>query len=134
MEKLLGLPPLASEHGQYVDNLIIYVHLLMGVLFVGWMAYFVLVLIKFRKSNHPKADYTGVTSHASTWIEVLVAAIEAVLLIGVAIPLWAKASDTNKFPSEKDSTLIQIVAQQFNWNVRYPGKDGIFRPQGRCTW
>ena len=40
MEKLLGLPPLASEHGQHVDNLIIYIHWLMIVLFVGWLVYF----------------------------------------------------------------------------------------------
>jgi len=35
----------------------------------------------------------------------------------------------DKFPVEKDSTVIQIVAQQFAWNVRYPGKDGIFGRQ-----
>ena len=51
MEKLLGLPVLASEHGKDVDNLIIYVHWLMIVLFVGWIAYFVYVLIRFRKSR-----------------------------------------------------------------------------------
>lgn len=127
--QILGLPPLASQHGQYVDNLIIYVHLLMAALFIGWMAYFLLVLFKFHKSRNPKADYAGVKSHASTWIEGLVALIEGILLIGVAVPLWAKASDTTKFPSEKDSTVLQIVAQQFNWNVRYPGKDGVFGAQ-----
>ena len=31
-------PVLASEHGQSVDNLIIYVHWLMIALFVGWLA------------------------------------------------------------------------------------------------
>jgi len=33
------------------------------------------------------------------------------------------------FPAEKDATVIQIVAQQFDWNVRYPGKDGKFGKQ-----
>ena len=40
MEKFLGLPLLASEHGKTVDDLIIYVHWLMIVLFVGWLGYF----------------------------------------------------------------------------------------------
>jgi cytochrome c oxidase subunit 2 len=39
--KLMGLPVLASEHGKDVDNFIIYIHWLMIVLFVGWMAYFI---------------------------------------------------------------------------------------------
>jgi cytochrome c oxidase subunit 2 len=127
MEKLLGLPVLASEHGRQVDNLIIYVHWLMMALFVGWLAYFAYALFRFHRSRNPKADYIGVKSHASSYIEVAVALVEAVLLIGVAVPLWAKAAD--KFPDRKDATLIQIVAQQFAWNVRYPGKDGEFGSQ-----
>jgi len=43
------------------------------------------------------------------------------------VPLWAKSVD--KFPKEGDATVIQVVAQQFAWNVRYPGKDGIFGRQ-----
>ncbi len=124
---LLGLPVLASEHGKAVDNLIIYVHWLMIVLFVGWLAYFAYALFRFRRSRNPKADYIGVKNHASNYIEGAVAIVEGVLLIGIAIPLWTKAVD--KFPKESESTVIQIVGQQFNWNARYPGKDGILGKQ-----
>lgn len=127
MEKLLGLPPLASEHGKYVDDLIIYVHYLMMALFIGWLAYFAYALFRFHRSRNPKADYIGVRNHASNYIEIIVALVEAVLLIFVAVPLWAKTVE--KFPDEKDATNIQIVAQQFLWNVRYPGKDGKFGAQ-----
>lgn len=127
MGKLLGLPVLASEHGQHVDDLIIYVHWLMIVLFVGWLAYFAYTLFRFHHSRNPKADYFGVKNHASNYIEGAVALVEGILLVGVAIPFWAQAVD--KFPTESESTRIQIVAQQFNWNVRYPGKDGIFGKQ-----
>jgi cytochrome c oxidase subunit 2 len=127
MDKILGLPVLASEHGQSVDNLIIYVHWLMIALFVGWLAYFAYALFRFHRSRNPKADYLGVKSHASSYIEGAVALVEAVLLIGVAVPLWAKSVD--KFPAESESTVLQVVAQQFAWNVRYPGKDGKFGKQ-----
>jgi cytochrome c oxidase subunit II len=127
MEKLLGLPVLASEHGKDVDNLIIYVHWLMIILFVGWLAYFAYALFRFHRSRNPKADYVGVKSHASNWIEGAVAVVEGVLLVGVAIPLWAKAVD--KFPADSESSVIQVAAQQFAWNVRYPGKDGVFGKQ-----
>src|SRR5215469_16431572 len=119
---LLGLPVLASEHGEMVDNLIIYVHWLMIVLFIGWLAYFAYVLFKFHRSRHPKADYMGVQTHASTYIEGAVALVEGVLLVGIAIPFWAQAVTV---PKEKESTVIQVVGQQFNWNARYAGKDGV---------
>src|ERR1035437_10773612 len=100
--KLLGLPPVASEHGQHVDDLIIYMHWLMIALFVGWLAYFAYALFRFRRGRNPKADYVGVKSHASSYIEVAVAVIEGALLIGLAIPLWAKAVD--KFPDKRQAT------------------------------
>lgn len=127
MEKLLGLPVLASENGQGVDNLIIWVHWLMIALFVGWLGYFCYALFRFNRTRNPKADYQGVRNHASNYIEIIVAGVEAVLLIFVAVPLWARA--TQGFPSEGESTVVQIVAQQFNWNVRYPGKDLAFGKQ-----
>src|SRR5690348_9679870 len=127
MSKLLGLPVLASEHGQQVDNLIIYVHWLMIVLFVGWLAYFAYTLFRFHHSRNPRADYFGVKNHASNYIEGAVALVEGILLIGVAVPFWARAVD--KFPKESESTVVQVVAQQFAWNVRYPGKDAIFGRQ-----
>src|ERR1043166_621557 len=122
--KFLGLPILGSQHGADVDNLILYVHLLMIALFVGWSAYFVYPVWRFRRSRNPKADYVGTTTHASSYIEGAVALVEAVLLIGFAIPLWARSVD--KFPDPAKSTVLRVIAQQFAWNARYPGADGKF--------
>lgn len=127
MEKLLGLPPMASEGGKAVDTLIVYIHYLMIALFVGWLAYFLFTLFRFHKSRSPKGDYEGVKNHASSYIEVCVAGVEVILLVFVALPIWR--GHAKEFPRESESTVIQIVAQQFNWNVRYPGKDGVFGRQ-----
>ena len=122
--KLLGMPPLASQNGQDVDSLIIYVHWLMFALFIGWIIYFFYAVIRFRRSRQPRADYVGVTSHTSTYLELGIVLAEAVLLIFIAVPLWAKAVD--KFPDPAKSTVIQIVAEQYSWNARYAGPDGTF--------
>src|SRR5215471_9645201 len=114
MGKLLGLPVLASEHGKEVDGLIVYVHLLMLALFIGWLAYFAYALFRFHNKRNPKADYLGVRNHASNYIEGAVAAVEGFLLIFVAVPLWAKAVDTG-FPDPKDAVVVQVAAQQFAW-------------------
>jgi cytochrome c oxidase subunit 2 len=124
---LLSLPPVASEHGRHVDDLIIYRHWLMAALFVGWLLYFAYALIRFRRGRNPKADYVGVRSHASSYLEVAVAAVEGGLLIFLAVPLWAKAVD--KFPDKHQATVISVVGQQFNWNALYADKDGEFGRQ-----
>lgn len=121
---MLWLPENASAHGYEIDALIIYVHILMLVLFVGWGVFFIYTLVRFNRRANPKADYTGVTNHFSTKIEIAVVVIEAVLLIGFSIPFWAK--HINAFPNRTDAMEIRIVAEQFAWNIHYPGKDGIF--------
>src|ERR1039457_644322 len=103
--KLLGLPPVASEHGQHVDDLIIYMHWLMIALFVGWLAYFFYALFRFRRGRNPKADYVGVRSHASSYIEVAVAVVEGALLICLFFFLWTRPP--HKSPLFPQATLFR---------------------------
>ena len=124
MEQFLGLPPDGSAHGPAIDHLIGLVHWLMLLLFVGWGTFYIFTLIRFRKSKNPKASYTGVKSHFSSYLEVGVMLIEAILLIVFSVPLWSKRVDS--FPEEKNAVVIQVVAEQFAWNIHYPGKDGKF--------
>jgi cytochrome c oxidase subunit 2 len=124
INQFLGQPPNASEHGYQIDHILEFCHWFMGALFLGWSAYFIYVLIRFRKRRHPTADYHGVKSGISTHLEFSVVLIEAVLLIGFAIPLWAKR--VNQFPETKDAILVHAIGQQFNWNFHLPGPDGQF--------
>ncbi len=121
---VLGLPIDASAQGGGVDRLILYVHLLMFALFAGWFIYFVYVLWRFNNKRNPKPDYEGAKTHVSSYIEGAVALVEAALLIGLALPIWSKTVE--HFPSEKESTVIHIIAQQFQWNGWYPGTNGVF--------
>ncbi|MFN0158218.1 MAG: cytochrome c oxidase subunit II [Bacteroidota bacterium] len=124
MQELLGLPLDGSAHGAQIDSMIGLVHWLMLALFVGWAVFFSYTLVRYRRSRNPKADYVGVKSHTSTYIEVAVAVFEGVLLVGFAIPLWANV--VNDVPNENEATVVRVVAEQFAWNVHYPGTDGVF--------
>lgn len=121
---MLGLPINASSHGYEIDQMIYLVHGLMFVLFVGWGIFFVVTLARFNRRVSPKANYTGVKSHASQSIEIAVIVAEVILLAGFSIPFWAR--QVNAFPNRPDAIEIRIVAEQFAWNVHYPGKDGKF--------
>ncbi len=124
MERWFYMPQVASAHGPQIDHVNNLVHLLMLGLFVGWGLFFLYLLYRFRASRNPKANYAGVKSHVSTYLEVGVAIAETVLLIGFSIPLWAARVD--EAPPEGESVVVRIVAEQFAWNMHYPGADGVF--------
>lgn len=122
MNQFFGQLPNASEHGHLIDNMLEFTHWFMLFLFVGWTSFFVFTLIRFHKSRHPKADYHGVKTKVSTHLEFAVVLIEAVLLLGFAIPLWGKR--VNEFPGD-GAERIQVIGQQFRWLFHYRGADGI---------
>jgi cytochrome c oxidase subunit 2 len=124
INEFLGQPPNASSHGYQIDHILEFCHWFMAALFVGWSAFFIFVLIRFRKRRQPNANHLGVTSGISTHLEFSVVLIEAVLLLGFAIPLWAKR--VNQFPPGKEALLVHVVAQQFSFNYHLPGPDGLF--------
>jgi len=96
----------------------------MIVLFVGWLAILRLPRsFRFHCSRNPKADYVA-EEPCVNYIEGAVAIVEGVLLIGVAIPLGPKRLIS--FRIRHQSTVLQIVAQQFAWNVRLPGKERVW--------
>jgi len=125
MQTFLNMFPIqASTHAAEVDHMTILVHWLMLVLFIGWGFFFLFVLFRFRKGANPKASYTGAHGKFAKSTEVAVAIIEIALLIFYAIPAWA--TRVKAFPAESEATVVRVVAEQFAWNVHYPGPDGKF--------
>jgi cytochrome c oxidase subunit 2 len=129
LNKLMGMLPNHSEHGKEIDHMLNFCHWFMLALFVGWGIFFLVCIIRFRKGRNPKADYHGVRSHLSTHLEIGVVIIEAVILLGFALPLWGKR--VGEIPDdEKDGALkIRAIGYQFGWNFHYAGPDGKFGRQ-----
>jgi cytochrome c oxidase subunit II len=124
LNKALGLPPPASEHGYMIDHMLEMLQWFMLLLFIGWSVFFLYSLVRFHRSRHPVADYTGVKGHASTHLEIGVVVFEAVLLLGFAFPLWS--TRVNEFPTSADTVKVRAVGYQFGWLIHYPGPDGKF--------
>ena len=119
-----GLPQNLSIQGEYIDNANVLMHWLMLYLFLGWGVFFIVSLYKFRASRNKKADYYGVKSHLSSVLEGAVAIIEIIALFGFSYPVWAYR--VNDVPDSRDAVNIRVIAQQFAWNIHYPGADGKF--------
>ncbi len=126
MDKPYGwwLPINISTHGKPIDDLINSLHWFMLALFVGWGIYFVYCLIKFRARPGHKADSTEKHFRLPTYIEIGIAIFETILLVFVSYPIWSSVK--NDMPSDSDSLRVRVVAEQFAWNIHYPGDDGIF--------
>jgi len=127
LNKLFGIPPVGSEHGEMVDHMLELVHWIMLLLFVGWSIYLTVTLIKFYRKNNPRADHGGVRGHASSHLELGVIITEIILLLGFAFPLWATQVD--RFPNP--DVRVNAWAQQFGWWFHYPGPDGKFGTTSR---
>ena len=119
------MPVLSSKWGHLGDELNGWVHILMLLLMLGWGVFFIYCLFRFSKKNNPNASYHGVTNHYSSYVEYGIVAFEALLLIGFAIPGY----NTVKYENINDDSHdieVRVVAQQFAWNIHYPGEDGKF--------
>lgn len=127
LSNYLGLPSVGSSHGLEMDYMNGWVHWLMLILFIGWGAFFIFTVIKFRAKSNPKANYYGVKSNFSKYVEVAIVVFEAFLLVGFAYPIWS-ALKTDVPAITEDTIEVRVIAQQFAWNCHYPGEDGKFGP------
>jgi cytochrome c oxidase subunit 2 len=125
-EKVYGwwLPPDISVHGAKIDQLMSVLHWFMLLLFVGWGAFFVYCLFKYRARPGHAAIYAPVQAIATKYIEGFVVVVEVFLLFALSTPVWFAYK--NHPPDEKDAVHVRVVAEQFAWNFQYPGKDGKF--------
>ena len=124
-----------TEHGKNVDRMIVFVHAMMVILFVGWSIYFLVCMFKFRESAHPRADNVGPSKLWTTLAEYGVIVAEVVLIASFAVPLWNEVMSVDRIAKIKadaasDKGLeIHILAKQFDWNARYAGNDNKFEAQ-----
>lgn len=118
------MPVQASSYAAKIDFGIWGIHILMGGIFVLWLVYFSYLLFAYRQREGHKAERVHISHKASLAPDVIILGLELVIVFFYAIPSWSDIKMSA--PAEKDSTVIEVLAEQFNWNVRYAGADGKF--------
>lgn len=118
------LRPAASGHALSLDAVLYSVHAHMLLIFVLWLAVFIYALIRFRRGAHPEPRQHGVRGMWPAIAIGLVIIGDVVILVGLALPAWA---DRNQPPAAGVAPLeVRVTAEQFAWNIHYPGPDGLF--------
>ena len=118
------LPHAASEHAHMLDDVLIGVHTHMLLIFVVWLVLFTVALIKFRRGANPEPRVEGVRGMWPAIAIGLVIVGDVIILASQALPAWS-ARNTPP-PAAAKPLEIHVTAEQFAWNIHYPGPDGVF--------
>jgi cytochrome c oxidase subunit 2 len=118
------LPAAASAHAASLDEVLKAVHLHMAVQAIAWGAFFVFCLIKFRRRAGHAASHQGVRPALPVLAIALVIVGDAALVATSALPAWFSRSAPP--PAMPEPIEVRVSAEQFAWNIQYPGPDRTF--------
>ena len=119
----IWLPKDISEHGRTIDHLFYFILWLTGVVFViteGVMFWF---MWRYEaKTSVQPAKFT----HGSHSLEVVWTILPAATLLFIAIYQMNAWADSKMRKPKMDAT-VEVDARQFEWRLRYPGRDDVIR-------
>ncbi len=119
----LMLPKAASEHGVRTDKLFDINMVIIGIAF--FITQIGLFYFAYRY-NESRVDEPYFYPHNNT-LEIVWTTIPALVLTGLIVMgmvEWFKIFNVDA--RDKNMMVIEVTGKQFNWIIRYPGKDGKF--------
>ena len=114
------LPENISTYGQDVDSifyLIYYLTTISCILVLGAMVW---LLIKYRHREGRKAVYY----HGNNTLELIWTLVPAVVFIMLGV-VSQRSWATVRGPAPEPNIQVKIMGKQFNWEIYYPGLDGV---------
>ncbi len=115
-------PESISEYGPAIDAQFMRTLVVVGIAFVVSQVVLGWYVLRYRESRTGNVIYT----HGNTKMEVMIMLIVTVVFVALAAlgqRVWAQLH-LSDIPA--DALQIEVTGQQFVWNIRYPGLDGVF--------
>lgn len=118
--KTLLAQPAASDHGEKIDFMLWITFAVTGLVFLitqvilFWFAY------KYQYSEK-RTVYYFPHNNKLELLWTVVPAIFLTILVGFGLFYWFKITGD----APKDAQVVEITGKQFNWMMRYPGKDNV---------
>jgi cytochrome c oxidase subunit 2 len=117
--KILG--EAASNHGERIDNMLWITIAITGVVFLLTQIALFWFSFKYQEKEGRKAFYYPHNNKLEL-IWTVIPAITLTILVGFGLYYWFQI--TGEAP--KGAMEVEVTGKQFNWEFRYPGKDGTF--------
>jgi cytochrome c oxidase subunit 2 len=113
--------PIASNWSM-IDTTVDITFFVTGVVFVLTNLFLAYVVIRYRhkKGSGRKAGYDPENKKLEYWLTGITA-VGVVAMLAPGLFVWARFVTV-----PEDAMQIEVVAQQWHWSYRYPGKDGLF--------
>lgn len=118
--KHLFLPTASSIHGVAIDRLFNLTLFFTGLVFLITQILLFWFAFRYRGGKGKKAYYYP----HNTKLEVVWTAVPATVMT-VLVIMGLKTWFNTLTHTEKPELTVEAIAEQFNWTIRYPGKDGI---------
>jgi cytochrome c oxidase subunit 2 len=119
----IWLPEDVSVHGHTIDHLFFFILGLTGIVFIGTEFALFWFMAKYdRAVNRQPVKFM----HGSHSLEVVWTIIPAATLLFIAIyqmNAWAQVKLASHMPQVPFT--VEVIARQFEWRLRYPGRDGV---------
>jgi cytochrome c oxidase subunit 2 len=111
-------PPIASIHGYAVESMFWTTMIILGVAFA--LTHLMLFIFSYRYQH--KDDRRAFFFSHNNKIEIIWTLIPAIVMASLVFAGWKEWTKITG-PAPKDSVVLEVMGKQFNWLVRYPGRD-----------
>jgi cytochrome c oxidase subunit 2 len=122
---LRWLPESVSTYGGEIDSLLQFIYRHVAVWFVLTHVLILYFLVRFRRRPGRAAAYApGSTLRQAAWVLVPTA---IVFCLDIWIDLrGARVWNLIKGSPPPAGVEVEVTGRQFNWEMRYPGPDGVY--------
>jgi cytochrome c oxidase subunit 2 len=117
----LYLPESASVQGLEYESMLMWTIVITGIAFFGTQLFLFWFSFKYRAREGRKPLFYSHNNKLEL-IWTTIPALTLMILVAIGLKNWNNM--TSKAP--EDSLKVQVVGKQFNFIIRYPGKDGVF--------
>ncbi len=114
------LPVSASDHGVQYDMMFTATIVVTGIVFFITQALLFWFAYKYQASEKRTAFFFPHNNKLEL-VWTTVPAIAMACLVAIGLRNWMNMTAT----APKDAMIVEVVGKQFNWLIRYPGKDGV---------
>ncbi len=118
LARVWWFPPLASNWGA-LDTMINVTVIVTGVAFIAVNLFIAYAVYKYRRRDGHRAFFLADNPRLE-WILVWVTALGIVVLLAPGLAYYARV-----ISPPRDALVVEVLAQQWLWSYRYPGRDGV---------
>ncbi|MCX8567705.1 cytochrome c oxidase subunit II [Aminobacter sp. MET-1] len=109
--------PIASNWS-YIDTTLVITFWITGFVFSAVVLFMAYCVYRFRHKEGATAHYEPESRKLESWLTA-VTAIGVAAMLAPGLYVWSQFINV-----PKDATEVEVVAQQWQWSFRLPGKDG----------